>query len=157
MLKNPTLNKSKINITRALISVFDKQGLEPFAQTLHENGVEILSTGGTARLLREAGIPVVDVSEYTKFPEIMDGRVKTINPLVEGGILGLRDQHGKEAETHGIKWIDLVVCNLYPFAETIQKPDVTLARAHLLQMIRSTYAGQACPNDDNIEIFGVHE
>ncbi|NQT96543.1 MAG: bifunctional phosphoribosylaminoimidazolecarboxamide formyltransferase/IMP cyclohydrolase [Candidatus Marinimicrobia bacterium] len=118
-----------MKINRALISVFDKQGLEPFAQALHENGVEILSTGGTARVLRQAGIPLIDVSEYTQFPEIMDGRVKTINPLVEGGILGLRDQHGEEAEANGIKWIDLVVCNLYPFAETIQKPDVTLARA----------------------------
>ena len=129
MLKNPTLNQAKIKINRALISVFNKQGLEPFAKALHENGVEILSTGGTARVLRQAGIPVIDVSEYTQFPEIMNGRVKTINPLVEGGILGLRDQHGEEAEANGIKWIDLVVCNLYPFAETIQKPDVTLARA----------------------------
>ncbi|MBC8402694.1 MAG: bifunctional phosphoribosylaminoimidazolecarboxamide formyltransferase/IMP cyclohydrolase, partial [Candidatus Marinimicrobia bacterium] len=93
MLKNPTLNQTKIKITRTLISVFDKQGLEHFAKALHEIGVEILSTGGTARVLRKAGIPVVEVSEYTQFPEIMDGRVKTINPLVEGGILGLRDQH----------------------------------------------------------------
>ncbi len=129
MLKNPTLNQKNIKINRALISVFDKQGLEPFAKALHENGVEILSTGGTARALREAGIPVIDVSEYTQFPEIMDGRVKTINPLVEGGILGLRDQHGEEAEANGIKWIDLVVCNLYPFAKTVSRPDVTIARA----------------------------
>ncbi len=129
MLKTPTLNQTKIKITRALISVNDKQGLEPFALALHENGVEILSTGGTARTLRKAGVPVIDVTDYTGFPEIMDGRVKTINPLVEGGILGLRDQHGEEAEANGIKWIDLVVCNLYPFAETIQKPDVTIARA----------------------------
>jgi len=129
MLKNPSLNQAKIKINRALISVFDKQGIEPFAQGLHKNGVEILSTGGTARTLREAGIPVIDVSDYTKFPEIMDGRVKTINPLVEGGILGLRDQHGEEAEANGIKWIDLVVCNLYPFAKTISKSDVTFARA----------------------------
>ncbi len=129
MLKNPTLNQTNIKITRVLISVFDKQGLEPFAKVLHENGVEILSTGGTARALRTFGIPVIDVSDYTQFPEIMDGRVKTINPLVEGGILGLRDQHGKEAEAHGIKWIDLVVCNLYPFAKTISQSDVMLARA----------------------------
>ncbi|MFH1850940.1 MAG: bifunctional phosphoribosylaminoimidazolecarboxamide formyltransferase/IMP cyclohydrolase [Candidatus Neomarinimicrobiota bacterium] len=118
-----------MQITRALISVFDKTGLEPFARALTENGVEILSTGGTARTLREAGIPVTDVTEYTGFPEIMDGRVKTLNPLVEGGILGLRDQHAAEAEANGIKWIDLVVCNLYPFADTIAKPDVTLATA----------------------------
>ncbi len=129
MLKNPTLNQSKIKINRALISVFDKQGLKPFARALYDNGVEILSTGGTARNLREAGIPVIDVSDYTKFPEIMDGRVKTINPLVEGGILGLRDQHTADAEANGIKWIDLVVCNLYPFAETISKEDVSLATA----------------------------
>ncbi len=129
MLKNPTLNQDIIKINRALISVFDKTGLEPFAQILSENGVEILSTGGTACALREVGIPVIDVSEYTKFPEIMDGRVKTINPLVEGGILGLRDRHSADAEANGIKWIDLVVCNLYPFAETIAKADVTLATA----------------------------
>ncbi len=129
MLKNPTLNTENIIINRALFSVFDKQGLVPFAKTLHENSVEILSTGGTARALREASIPVTDVSEYTQFPEIMDGRVKTINPLVEGGILGLRDLHTNDAEASGIKWIDLVICNLYPFAKTISAPDVTLARA----------------------------
>ncbi|MFH1851834.1 MAG: bifunctional phosphoribosylaminoimidazolecarboxamide formyltransferase/IMP cyclohydrolase [Candidatus Neomarinimicrobiota bacterium] len=129
MLKNPTINQEKIKITRALISVFDKTGLEPFARALNENGVEILSTGGTARTLRAAGIPVTDVTEYTGFPEIMDGRVKTLNPLVEGGILGLRDQHAADAEANGIKWIDLVVCNLYPFAETISRADVSDALA----------------------------
>jgi phosphoribosylaminoimidazolecarboxamide formyltransferase/IMP cyclohydrolase len=96
---------------------------------LTDLGVEILSTGGTAKALREGGVTVTDVSDYTGFPEIMDGRVKTINPLVEGGILGLRDKHEKEAEANGIRWIDLVVCNLYPFAETVRKPDVTLDSA----------------------------
>lgn len=129
MLKNPNLNQSTIKINRALISVFDKTGLADFAQKLHQNGVEILSTGGTARTLREADIPVIDVSDYTQFPEIMDGRVKTINPLVEGGILGLRDRHAEDAKANNIKWIDLVVCNLYPFAETISNTDVTLVTA----------------------------
>ncbi len=129
MLKNPSLNQDLSPVKRALISVFDKSGLEPFAQTLHQNGVEILSTGGSAAALRKAGIPVTDVSEYTKFPEIMDGRVKTINPLVEGGILGLRDQHSADAIANSIKWIDLVICNLYPFAETVSRSDVTEALA----------------------------
>lgn len=129
MLKNPTLNQSTIKITRVLISVYNKEGLEPFARALHENGVEILSTGGTAKVLREADIPVRDVSEVTGFPEIMDGRVKTINPIIEGGILGARDLHSHDAESHHIPWIDLVVCNLYPFSATIQRKDVTDAIA----------------------------
>ena len=118
------MNKSIIKISRTLISVYDKTGIVDFAQFLSDRNVEILSTGGTAKKLREAGIKVIDVSDYTGFPEIMGGRVKTINPLVEGGILGLRDTHKAEAEQHNIKWIDLVVCNLYPFAETIRKPNV---------------------------------
>ena len=115
MLDNPTLNQNPIKINRALISVFDKTGVVEFAQILHELGVEILSTGGTAKALRAANIPIIDVSDYTHFPEIMDGRVKTINPLVEGGILGLRDKHSNDAKSNQIQWIDLVVCNLYPF------------------------------------------
>ncbi len=129
MLKNPTINTEPLHITRALISVFDKTGLEPFARILRDCGVEILSTGGTARALRAADIPVTDVSEYTGFPEIMDGRVKTLHPLVEGGILGLRDLHAKEAEDNGILWIDLVVCNLYPFGEVISKQETIFAEA----------------------------
>ena len=97
MINNPTLNKNPININRALISVFDKTGVIEFAQALIKHGVEILSTGGTAGALRESNLPVIDVSDYTNFPEIMDGRVKTINPMVEGGILGLRDQHANDA------------------------------------------------------------
>ncbi|MBT4177603.1 MAG: bifunctional phosphoribosylaminoimidazolecarboxamide formyltransferase/IMP cyclohydrolase [Candidatus Marinimicrobia bacterium] len=123
------INQNPIKINRALISVFDKTGVVGLAQSLTNFGVEILSTGGTAKALREANIPVTDVSDYTKFPEIMDGRVKTINPLVEGGILGLRDKHADDANANNIKWIDLVVCNLYPFSETISQEDCDLALA----------------------------
>ena len=118
-------------ITRALISVSDKEGLVPFAQVLAEAGVEILSTGGTASAMREAGLEVIDVSDYTGFPEMMDGRVKTLHPKVHGGLLHLRGnaEHETACEEHGIKPIDLVVVNLYPFEETVAKPDVTLADA----------------------------
>jgi phosphoribosylaminoimidazolecarboxamide formyltransferase/IMP cyclohydrolase len=118
-------------IQRALISVSDKDGLLPFAQVLAEAGVEILSTGGTARAMREAGLPVIDVSEYTGFPEMMDGRVKTLHPKVHGGLLHLRDndEHKAAAEEHGIDPIDLLVVNLYPFEATVAKPDVTLVDA----------------------------
>jgi len=118
-------------ITRALISVSDKEGLVPFAQVLAEAGVEILSTGGTARAMREAGLEVIDVSDYTGFPEMMDGRVKTLHPKVHGGLLHLRGnpEHESACAHHGIKPIDLVVVNLYPFEETVAKPDVTLEDA----------------------------
>jgi len=129
MLDSPSLNQSPIQVKRALISVFDKTNVVKLAQALHGLGIEILSTGGTAKILRAANIPVTDVSEYTQFPEIMDGRIKTINPLIEGGILGLRDKHNKDAEMHKIQWIDLVVCNLYPFSETISSEDCDLAMA----------------------------
>ena len=129
MINDPSLNKQPTKIERALISVFDKTNITQLAQNLSNKGVEILSTGGTASTLKEAGISVVDVSDYTQFPEIMDGRVKTINPLVEGGILGLRDQHVEDANKNNIKWIDLVVCNLYPFSEIISKEDCDLAMA----------------------------
>ena len=129
MLNNPTLNQNPIKINRSLISVFDKTGVVELAHTLHKLGIEILSTGGTAKALRAANIPIIDVSDYTQFPEIMDGRVKTMNPLVEGGILGLRDKHSKDAELNQIRWIDLVVCNLYPFSETISRGDCDLALA----------------------------
>ena len=123
------MNKKNTSVNTALISVSDKENIIELGKGLTDLGVEILSTGGTAKALRGGGVTVTDVSDYTGFPEIMDGRVKTINPLVEGGILGLRDKHEKEAEANGIRWIDLVVCNLYPFAETVRKPDVTLDRA----------------------------
>ena len=129
MLENPTINKENVKIKRALVSVFDKTGLVELGRSLEGLGIEILSTGGSAKTLRDSGISVTDVSDYTRFPEIMDGRVKTINPLVEGGILGLRDKHNKDAEDNNIKWIDLVVCNLYPFSKTINKDDCDLAMA----------------------------
>jgi len=129
MINNPTINYNLIKVNRALISVFDKTGVVEFVKALTEMNVEILSTGGTAKALRDSNIPVTDVSDYTQFPEIMDGRVKTINPLVEGGILGLRDKHSDDAEANNIKWIDLVVCNLYPFSDTISRKDCDLAMA----------------------------
>ena len=120
------MNTEKTSVKTALISVSNKENIIELGKGLDGLGIEIISTGGTAKALRDVGITVTNVSDYTGFPEIMEGRVKTINPLVEGGILGLRDKHAEDAEAHNIKWIDLVVCNLYPFAETIQKPDVTL-------------------------------
>jgi phosphoribosylaminoimidazolecarboxamide formyltransferase/IMP cyclohydrolase len=121
-----------VAIKRALISVSDKSGIMPFAAALaNEFGVEILSTGGTARALRENGIPVTDVSAFTGSPEILDGRVKTLHPAVHGGILCRRDhaEDCKLIENGSIRPIDLVVVNLYPFRETIAKPDVTLEDA----------------------------
>lgn len=117
------MNKTEITIRRALISVSDKEKLLPFAEFLHTQGVEIISTGGTARMLKEAGLPVIPIQDITEFPEMMDGRVKTLHPKIHGGILGLRDTHAEAAKEQGIQWIDLVVCNLYPFEETIKKED----------------------------------
>jgi phosphoribosylaminoimidazolecarboxamide formyltransferase/IMP cyclohydrolase len=116
-------------IRRALISVSDKTGLADFALALHERGIKILSTGGTAKLLTEAGIPVTEVSEYTGFPEIMGGRVKTLHPRVHGGILGRRGVDDGVMHENEIKPIDLVVVNLYPFEETVAKPDCDLPTA----------------------------
>ncbi|EGU30022.1 bifunctional phosphoribosylaminoimidazolecarboxamide formyltransferase/IMP cyclohydrolase [Vibrio ichthyoenteri ATCC 700023] len=116
-------------IRRALISVSDKTGIVEFAQALAERGVDILSTGGTARLLAEQGISVTEVSDYTGFPEMMDGRVKTLHPKVHGGVLGRRGQDDDIMAKHGINPIDMVVVNLYPFAETVAKEGCTLADA----------------------------
>jgi phosphoribosylaminoimidazolecarboxamide formyltransferase / IMP cyclohydrolase len=115
-------------IQRALISVSDKTGLIPFAQILAKSGIEIISTGGTARTLREAGLAVKDISEHTGFPEMLDGRVKTLHPTVHGGLLFIRGNATHEAavKAHGITPIDLVVVNLYPFEQTVAKADVTL-------------------------------
>ena len=120
-----------MRIKRALLSVSDKTGIVKLAQFLHDIGVEIISTGGTMKALQDAGIPVTYVSDVTGFPEIMDGRVKTLNPKIHGGILAVRSnpEHVKAMEEHGIKPIDLVVVNLYPFRETIAKPGVTEAEA----------------------------
>ncbi|NAW63309.1 bifunctional phosphoribosylaminoimidazolecarboxamide formyltransferase/IMP cyclohydrolase [Vibrio sp. V31_P5A7T61] len=116
-------------IRRALISVSDKTGILEFAQALAERDVELLSTGGTARLLAEHGLTVTEVSDYTGFPEMMDGRVKTLHPKVHGGILGRRGQDDAIMAEHGIQPIDMVVVNLYPFADTVTKAGCTLADA----------------------------
>ncbi len=115
-------------ISRALLSVSDKTGLIPFAQTLAAAGVELISTGGTAKALRDAGLAVKDISEHTGFPEMMDGRVKTLHPKVHGGLLYIRGnaQHEAAAQQHSITPIDLVVVNLYPFEATVAKPNVSL-------------------------------
>lgn len=113
----------------ALLSVSDKTALAPFAERLVAAGFTLLSTGGTARVLAEAGLPVTKISEHTGFPEIMNGRVKTLHPKVHGGILGRRADHADEAAAHGIPWIDLVVVNLYPFRKTVETPGTTLAGA----------------------------
>jgi phosphoribosylaminoimidazolecarboxamide formyltransferase/IMP cyclohydrolase len=114
-------------IRRALISVSDKTGILDFARELTRFNVEIISTGGTARTLRDSGITVRDISDVTGFPEMMDGRVKTLHPRVHGGLLAIRDnaEHVAALEQHGIEPIDLVVVNLYPFAETIKREGVT--------------------------------
>ncbi|MBM3391561.1 MAG: bifunctional phosphoribosylaminoimidazolecarboxamide formyltransferase/IMP cyclohydrolase [Betaproteobacteria bacterium] len=120
-----------MKITQALISVSDKRGIVDFARALAEFGVTILSTGGSAKLLREAGVPVTEVSDYTGFPEMLDGRVKTLHPKVHGGILGIRGnaEHAATMQKHDIPPIDLVVVNLYPFAQTVAKKDCTLEDA----------------------------
>jgi phosphoribosylaminoimidazolecarboxamide formyltransferase/IMP cyclohydrolase len=120
-----------IKIQRALLSVSDKTGLVTFAQILAAAGIELISTGGTAKTLREAGLTVKDISEHTGFPEMLDGRVKTLHPKVHGGLLFIRGNETHEAtvKAHGIPPIDLVVVNLYPFEQTVAKPDVSLHEA----------------------------
>lgn len=143
-------------ISRALISVTDKTGVVEFAQSLvSDYGVEIISTGGTARVLEEAGVPVIPIEEFTGFPEMMDGRVKTLHPKVHGGLLCRRDseQHMAEAAEHGIQMIDLVCVNLYEFEKTVASPDVTFADAieHIdiggPSMLRS-----AAKNNDSVTV-----
>jgi phosphoribosylaminoimidazolecarboxamide formyltransferase/IMP cyclohydrolase len=118
-------------VRRALLSVHDKTGVADFAKGLQALGVEILSTGGTAKLLRDAGVHVVDVAQVTGFPEMLDGRVKTLHPKVHGGILAKRDTpaHMQALEAHGIGPIDLVVVALYPFEQTVARPGVTVEEA----------------------------
>ena len=118
-------------IQRALISVYDKTDLLEIATALVERDVEILSTGGTAQHLRDAGINILDVSDYTGFPEMLDGRVKTLHPKIHGGLLAEwnNTEHSAQTEAHGISPIDMVICNLYPFEATVAKPDVTLSEA----------------------------
>lgn len=120
-----------IPIKRALISVTDKSGIDTLAKELSEMRVEIVSTGGTAKTIRAAGVPVKDISELTGFPEMMDGRVKTLHPRVHGGILAVRENptHMEQMQANGISPIDLVVVNLYAFEKTVAKQGVTLADA----------------------------
>ncbi len=125
------LPETPLKIKRALLSVSDKSGIVELAKMLHQNGIEILSTGGTANVIREAEIPVKDVSEVTQFPECLDGRVKTLHPNIHGGILA-RTSHepdNQELQKLDIKPIELVVVNLYPFKQTIKKADITLSEA----------------------------
>ena len=118
-------------VERALISLTDKSGIEDFARALTELGVEILSTGGTAKKMRDNNIAVTDVSEFTGFPEMLDGRVKTLHPLVHGGILNQRENvdHQQQCREHGIKPIDIVAVNLYAFEKTVADPSCSLADA----------------------------
>ncbi|MEM9102473.1 MAG: bifunctional phosphoribosylaminoimidazolecarboxamide formyltransferase/IMP cyclohydrolase [Pseudomonadota bacterium] len=116
-------------IRRALVSVSDKTGIVEFCQSLHNHGVEILSTGGTAKLLQEKHIPVIEVADYTGFPEMMGGRIKTLHPKIHGGLLGRRGQDDAIMQEHGISPIDLVCVNLYPFAEATADPNCDLERA----------------------------
>jgi len=118
-------------IKRAIMSVSNKKSVVEFAKELHTFGIEILSTGGTAKTLRDAGIPVKDVSEHTGSPEMLDGRVKTLHPKIHGGLLSRRDnpKDMEEIRKYGIDIIDMVVVNLYPFEETISTPGVTFAEA----------------------------
>jgi len=117
------------NVRRALVSVSDKRGLIPFVTGLTELGVEVLSTGGTCKQLRDAGLEVIEVSEKTGFPEIMDGRVKTLHPVIHGGLLGRRGTDESVMQEHGIEPIDLLVVNLYPFEQTIAREDATIDEA----------------------------
>ena len=118
-------------VKKALISVSDKSGVVELARVLADLNVEILSTGGTASTLRQNGIEIVDVSDYTGYPEMLDGRVKTLHPKIHGGILGQRENsdHVKTMAKHGIEPIDMVVVNLYPFEATVAKPNCTLEEA----------------------------
>src|SRR6267154_6748982 len=120
-----------MKITRALISVSNKKGVAAFARALEKQGVDIISTGGTAELLRKEGVPVRDISSFTDFPEVLEGRVKTLHPRVHGGLLYKRGNplHEAQAKECGFQPIDLVVVNLYPFEATIAKPGVTLEEA----------------------------
>jgi phosphoribosylaminoimidazolecarboxamide formyltransferase / IMP cyclohydrolase len=121
--------QKKAVVRRALISVSDKTGIVAFARALHAAGIEILSTGGTYRLLQTEGVPAIEIADYTGFPEMMDGRVKTLHPKVHGGILARRDIDEAVMQTHGIPSIDLVVVNLYPFEATVARPDCSLPEA----------------------------
>jgi len=141
-------------IERAIISVTDKAGIVDFSKSLFEMGVEILSTGGTAKVIREGGVEVKDISEYTGFPEMLDGRVKTLHPKVHGGLLGVRDnpEHVRMMEENGIINIDMIVVNLYQFEKTVAKDSVTLEDAienfNELKGLRLEWIEKAAKMDD---------
>ncbi len=130
-VKEPGVCEVMIKVKRALISVSDKTGILEFARGLHAMGVEMISTGGTAKALRDAGVPVQEVSDYTGFPEMLDGRVKTLHPKIHGGLLAVRDnpEHMAQVAAHGIGLIDMVVVNLYPFEKVTAKKNVSLEEA----------------------------
>ena len=125
------MRREPLPVARALVSVWDKTGLEPFCRALTDLGIEVVSSGGTARALEKAGIPVVPVSQVTGFPEILDGRVKTLNPMIHGGILARKEipDHLKQLEEHSINPFDLVVVNLYPFEAVTRQSDTSLEEA----------------------------
>jgi phosphoribosylaminoimidazolecarboxamide formyltransferase/IMP cyclohydrolase len=123
------MNTSAITVKRALLSVSDKQGIVELAVSLHQMGIEIISTGNTARELARNGITTIPVDQFTGSPEMMGGRIKTMHPMIMGGILALRDRDAQEASQHNIHWIDLVVCNLYPFAQTIARQECSFDEA----------------------------
>lgn len=123
MTGEPDKDKGFVKISRALLSVSDKEGVLELAKNLNQLGVELLSTGGTAKLLKQSGLPVIDVSDYTGFPEMMDGRLKTLHPLIHGGILARRNKDQAALKEHDIKTIDLVIVNLYPFQTASKKPN----------------------------------
>ena len=129
MLNDIIINEGPIKINRALISVYDKTNVVDLSEKLDALNVEIISTGGTANKLKQSNIPVTDLNNFTGFPEIMDGRVKTLNPLIAGGVLALRDVHDSEVTENNIQYIDLVVCNLYPFAKTVSQDNCSLSMA----------------------------
>src|SRR5512139_3641789 len=146
-------------ITRALISVSDKTGVLDFAQGIAQYGVEILSTGGTAKMLREAGLSVKDVSEFTGFPEMLDGRVKTLHPKVHGGLLGMRSnpEHVAKMQEHGIEPIDMVVVNLYPFEATVAKEGCSLEDAiENIDIGGPTMLRSAAKNNPDVTVIVDH-
>ncbi|MGD2125914.1 MAG: hypothetical protein PVG99_07520 [Desulfobacteraceae bacterium] len=143
-------------IERAIISVTDKTGVVGFAKSLSNFGVQILSTGGTAKALRDAEISVMDISEYTGFPEMLDGRVKTLHPKVHGGLLGMRDnpEHVRMMKEHRIENIDLIVVNLYQFEKTVAKEGVTLEEAmENIDIGGPTMLRSAAKNYDDVTVI----
>ena len=154
------MSDGKVKIQRVLISVSDKDRVVGFAQGLLSFGVEIVSTGGTSKELKKAGIPVIDVSDLTGFPEMFDGRIKTLHPRVHGGLLYIRGnaEHEAMALAHGIKPIDMIVVNLYPFEKTVARPGCTFAEAienidiggpTMLRAAAKNHAGVAVVVDPN--------